>query len=74
MCIRDRAATDQRKDARRHTVLISDDQGKSWEEWIELATDKSGGASNLAVIDDHTIVVGTGNHSVQGKAYTLKVK
>ena len=68
------AATDQRKDTKRHTVLISDDQGRSWNEWIEIATDKSGGASNLAVIDDRTIIVGTGNHSVQGKAYTLKVK
>jgi photosystem II stability/assembly factor-like uncharacterized protein len=68
------AATDQRKEQKRHIVLISDDAGKSWHEWIELASDKSGGASNIAVIDDGTVVVGTGNHSVQGYVYTLKVK
>ena len=69
------AATDQREKKKRHVVLISDD-GEKWEEWIELATDSSGGASNLAVIDDNTIVhaYGTGNHSVQGVVYTLKVK
>ena len=66
------AATDQRENKKRHVVLISDD-GEKWEEWIQLATDSSGGASNLAVIDDNTIVVGTGNHSVQGVVYTLKV-
>ncbi len=68
------AATDQRKDVKRHVVLISDDAGESWNEWIELATDLSGGASNLAVIDDGTIIVGTGNHSVQGKVFMLRIK
>ena len=68
------AATDQRKDVKRHVVLISNDSGESWHEWIELATDVSGGASNLSVIGDSTIVVGTGNHSVQGKVHTLEVK
>ena len=67
------AATDQREKKKRHVVLISND-GENWEEWIELATDSSGGTSNLAVISDDTIVVGTGNHSVQGFVYTLKVK
>ena len=67
------AATDQREKKKRHVVLISDD-GENWKEWIELATDSSGGASNLAVINDDTIVVGAGNHSVQGFVYTLKVK
>ena len=68
------AATDQREDKKRHVILISADAGESWHEWIELATDKSGGASNLAVIGVNTIVVGTGNHSVQGFVYTLTVK
>ena len=67
-------ATDQREDLKRHVVLISDDAGETWHEWIELAIDKSGGASNLAVIADGTIIVGTGNHSVQGNVYTLKVQ
>ena len=68
------AATDQRENEKRHVLLISDDAGKTWDEWIELQTDVSGGASNLAVIGDGTIVVGTGNHSVQGFVHTLKVK
>ncbi len=68
------SATDQREDVKRHVVLISDDAGDSWHEWIELAKDTSGGASNLAVIADDTVVVGTGNHSVQGKVYTLTVE
>lgn len=67
------AATDQREEIKRHVVLISADDGASWHEWIELATDVSGGASNLAVIGDGTIVVGTGNHSVQGYVYTLRI-
>ncbi|MEM8784155.1 MAG: hypothetical protein AAGE65_15070 [Planctomycetota bacterium] len=67
------AGTDQRTDVKRHVLLISDDAGESWHEWIQLATDTSGGASNLAVIADDTIVVGTGNHSVQGRAYVLRV-
>ncbi|MEM7578173.1 MAG: hypothetical protein AAF328_11955 [Planctomycetota bacterium] len=68
------AGTDQREDLKRHVVLISNDAGETWHEWIELATDVSGGASNLAVISDDTLVVGTGNHSVQGRAYVLRVK
>ena len=67
------AGTDQREDLKRHVVLISDDAGGTWHEWIELATDTSGGASNLAVLDGQTILVGTGNHSVQGYVYTLQV-
>ena len=67
------SATDQRVKPIRNVVLISDDAGDTWHEWIELATDKSGGASNLAVIDDHTVIVGTGNHAVQGFIYTLKI-
>jgi len=68
------AATDQTKKLRRHVVLISDDAGETWHEWVELMTEESGGANNLAVIDDDTIVVGTGNHSLQGIVHTLKVK
>ncbi len=67
-------ATDQRVKPVRHVVLISDDHGATWHEWIELARDMSGGASNIAVIDDHTLVVGTGNHAVQGYAYTLRIE
>lgn len=67
------AATDQREKPVRHVVLISDDAGATWHEWIELARDHSGGASNLAVIDDGTVIVGTGNHAVQGFAYTLAI-
>jgi photosystem II stability/assembly factor-like uncharacterized protein len=67
------AATDQRAKVKRHVLLISDDEAETWHEWIELQTDVSGGASNLAVIDNDTIVVGTGNHSVQGFVHTLKV-
>ena len=65
------AASDQRVKPTRNLVLISDDNGTTWHEWIELAQDVSGGASNLAVIGDGTVVVGTGNHSVQGYVYTL---
>lgn len=68
------AGTDQRAKTKRHVVLISADGGETWQEWIELGQDVSGGASNLAVIDDQTIVVGTGNHAVQGIVYTLHVK
>ena len=68
------AATDQREKEKRHVLLISDDNAETWHEWTELQTDVSGGASNLAVIGDGTIVVGTGNHSVQGFVHTLKVK
>lgn len=69
------AATDQRvKKQPRHVVLISDDQGLTWHEWIELAVDTSGGASNIEVIAPETIIVGTGNHSVQGYVYTLHAR
>lgn len=64
--------TDQREDLKRHVVLISDDAGDTWHEWIELATDTSGGASNLAVLTHDTLIVGTGNHSVQGRAFVLQ--
>ncbi|MEZ5277691.1 MAG: hypothetical protein R3F07_15025 [Opitutaceae bacterium] len=66
-------ATDQTRDIFRHVVMISDDSGDSWSEWIQLAEDSSGGASNLAVLSPNTIVVGTGNHSAQGRAFTLLV-
>lgn len=65
--------TDQRAKIKRHVVLISGDAGQTWHEWIELGTDVSGGASNLAVIDENTIIVGTGNHAVQGIVYTLNI-
>ncbi len=68
------AATDQREKLKRHVLLISDDNAETWHQWIELQTDVSGGASNLAVIGDGTIIVGTGNHSVQGFVHTLKIK
>lgn len=67
-------ATDQREKPYRHVVLISDDKGKSWFEWIELIQDQSGGASNIAVLSENRIVVGTGNHSAQGRAFTLDIK
>ena len=67
------AATDQRVKPYRHVVLISDDGGDSWYEWIELVEDTSGGASNISIFSDDTVIVGTGNHSAQGRAFTLKV-
>ncbi len=67
-------ATDQRTKPYRHVVLISDDSARTWFEWIELDQDVSGGASNLAVLSPNRIVIGTGNHSAQGKAFTLEVK
>jgi hypothetical protein len=76
-------ATDQTQEIYRHLVMISDDYGASWVEWIDLlqekmgkvysASDSGGGASNLAVISKDTVVVGVGNHAVQGRAFTLKV-
>ncbi len=70
--------TDQTQEAPRHVVLISDDLGKTWFEWVELKIDadavKGGGASNLAVIDKDTIIVGVGNHAVQGRCFTLRFK
>lgn len=71
-------ATDQREKTPRHVVLISDDLGKSWFEWVQLVVDpdekQGGGASNCAVISKDTIIVGVGNHAVQGRCYTLKMK
>lgn len=76
-------ATDQTREVYRHLVMISDDQGASWSEWIDLleekkgqvhsARDSGGGASNIAVLSKNTIVVGVGNHAVQGRAFTLRV-
>ena len=68
------SATDQREKPLRHVLLISADAGKTWQEWIELAKDDSGGASNLEMIDGHTLIVGTGNHSAQGRVYTLSIE
>ncbi len=78
------SATDQRKETYRHLVLISDDQGASWHEWVDLvaeaagkvhgANESGGGASNLCVVAPDTIVVGVGNHAVQGRVYTLKIQ
>lgn len=68
------SATDQRDKPSRHVLLISADAGATWREWIELAQDDSGGASNLEMIDDRTLIVGTGNHSAQGRVYTLTIE
>lgn len=69
-------ATDQTGRDPRHVVLISDDLGKTWFEWIELVVapdqKQGGGVSNCAVIAKDTIIVGQGNHAVQGRCYTLK--
>ncbi|MDQ8197889.1 hypothetical protein QEH56_07010 [Pelagicoccus enzymogenes] len=66
--------TDQTRKPYRHVILISDDQAETWYEWIELDQDETGGASNLAVLSESRIVAGTGNHSAQGKAFTLQVE
>ena len=66
-------ATDQTEKPYRHVVLISDDPAGEWFEWIELGRDVSGGASNLAQLSHSRIVVGTGNHAAQGRAYTLQL-
>lgn len=76
-------ATDQTQDIYRHLVMISDDLGATWHEWIDLlqekkgqvysAKDSGGGASNIAVLSDSHILVGVGNHAVQGRAFTLRV-
>jgi len=68
------SATDQRAEPHRHVLLISDDDGASWREWVEFGSQPSGGASNLAVIGPKTLIVGTGNHSVQGHVYTLRLR
>jgi hypothetical protein len=71
--------TDQRnKKPPLHYLLISDDLGKTWFEWIELVIDptekQGGGVSNIAVISSDTIIVGQGNHAVQGRCFVLKIK
>ncbi len=77
------AATDQTNEVYRHLVLISDDAGETWYEWLDLleekkgkvfsARDSGGGASNIAVLSKSAIVVGVGNHAVQGRAFTIQV-
>lgn len=77
------SVTDQSEKIYRHLVMISADNGETWTEWVNLVSeamglvksskDSGGGASNLSVIGKDRIVVGVGNHSVQGRAYTLKV-
>lgn len=66
-------ATDQTEKVYRHVLLIADDPAGEWTEWIELGRDTSGGASNVAQLADSRLVVGTGNHSAQGRAYTLRL-
>ena len=41
---------------------------------IELAKDETGGASNVTLVNEHTLIVGTGNHSAQSHVYTLEVQ
>ena len=67
-------ATDQRQKPYRHVVLISDNPSEEWFEWLELVQDDSGGASNISILNSDTLIVGTGNHSAQGRAFTLKVE
>ncbi len=77
------SATDQSESVYRHLVMISADNGQTWTEWANLVSeamglvksskDSGGGASNLAVIGKDRIIVGVGNHAVQGRVYTLKV-
>ncbi|NDV63407.1 hypothetical protein G0Q06_13155 [Puniceicoccales bacterium CK1056] len=77
------SATDQSREIYRHLVLISDDLGASWHEWVDLAqeakgkvkgsNETGGGASNISVLSEDAIVIGVGNHAVQGRAYTLRV-
>jgi photosystem II stability/assembly factor-like uncharacterized protein len=66
-------ATDQREEVYRHVLLIADDPAGEWTEWIELGRDTSGGASNVAQLAKSRLVVGTGNHAAQGRAYTLRL-
>lgn len=66
-------ATDQTEKTYRHVVLITDDPAGEWAEWIELGRDTSGGASNVAQLAESRLVVGTGNHAAQGRAYTLRI-
>ncbi|MEQ9461125.1 MAG: sialidase family protein [Phycisphaeraceae bacterium] len=65
------SATDQRQKPSRHVLLISTDNANTWQEWIELAKDNTGGASNLAAINPNTLITGTGNHATQGYVYTV---
>ena len=77
------SATDQSQPVYRHLVLISADDGATWQEWIDLAEESKGavtsakesggGASNLTVLSPDRILVGVGNHAVQGRVYTLQV-
>lgn len=67
------SATDQTMKPYRHVILISDNPAGDWFEWVELDRDDSGGASNLAVLSSNVVIAGTGNHSAQGRAYTLRV-
>ncbi len=66
-------ATDQTEKTYRHVLLITDDPAAEWQEWIELGRDTSGGASNIAQLAETRLVAGTGNHSAQGRAYTLRI-
>jgi photosystem II stability/assembly factor-like uncharacterized protein len=77
------SATDQTESTYRHLVMISDDGGATWHEWINLLqetkgivhgqNESGGGASNLRVLSENSIIVGVGNHAVQGRAFTLRV-
>jgi hypothetical protein len=77
------SATDQSEEIYRHLVLISDDFGESWYEWIDLAdeakgkvhgsNETGGGASNITLLSEDTIIIGVGNHAIQGRAFTLRV-
>jgi hypothetical protein len=66
--------TDQSTEMRRHLLLISGDDGQTWYEWLELIQDTSGGASNLALISADTLIIGTGNHSAQGRVFTVRIE
>ncbi|MFO7724323.1 MAG: sialidase family protein [Oceanipulchritudo sp.] len=68
------SGSDQRDpDRYRHCLLISRDGGETFEEWIELMASGSGGASNVTMAGKETLVVGVGNHSVQGRAFTVRL-
>lgn len=77
------SATDQRHAVYRHVLLVSRAGSNEWKEWVDFAKaekgrvtsakESGGGASNLAPLSGDTIVVGIGNHAVQGKAYTLQI-
>ncbi|WP_428388191.1 WD40/YVTN/BNR-like repeat-containing protein [Mucisphaera sp.] len=65
-------ATDQSQKPFRHLLLISTDNAHTWQEWIQLATDNTGGASNIETLSPNTLITGTGNHATQGYAYTIR--